>query len=311
MKEAWTIRREEKDDLKRLRVFYRECFGRELDEKRRNWFHHEAPTGPVRSYIAEELGTQRILATYGLLPILLRHNEREIPASLAVGAAVHPDFRRRGLFVQMGRTVLNEEHREKTSITLGKPNKSALPGHRKVGWNVFSPLAKLYKKSPERRDHRCLELETFDERFDVFSQRISKRFSFLILKDARFMNWRLRAPGQNYVRFVFERNGTLAGYAVIKRYEGPKGRVTHILDLHADDESALTELVSAAESSACGTSEINLWTNPCDPYADRLRRLGFLQRKEGDLLIAHGNPEAEIRPQPGACWFSYLDNDIH
>lgn len=313
MNDSLVIRRVTEDDLGYLRQFHRECFGRELSEERWSWFHQQAPTGAVRAYVAEaeHRDRRRIVATYGFLPIRLRLNHREISASLAVGAAVHPDCRKRGLFVQMGEYVLQKEAECGTAVTLGKPNKSALAGHLKIGWRILCSLPKLCRKSPREQPHACQLVPRFDDRFGRFFDKAIGKYSLAVVKDAGFMNWRLSAPQQQYARYVYEREGRILGFIVLKHYRGPKGSVTHIVDLQAADDAALEQLLAAGKTFAAGTREINLWSNPYNPYAARLRELGFEPRDDGDLLIVHTNCGEPELPEPGSWWFSYADNDIY
>jgi predicted acetyltransferase len=307
------IRRFALSDLHKLQRFHEECFGRPLDLDRYKWFNLDGPEGPVRSYLAQDAQQESILGTYGLLPIRLHFNQQTIQASLAVNAAVHPAFRKQGLFVELGRHALKEETQFGASVSLGKPNHSALPGHQKVGWHLLCRLPKLVKRSPEPKTHGCLQVASFDERFDDFQQAICERYTFMVAKNAGWMNWRLANPGQSYTRYICLRQRAMSGYVVLKHYHGPKGHVTHLLDLLALDDQSLQELVAAAENFAVGTGEFNVWSNANDPLRTKLLALGFNEQQSPDSLIFHDNSQdASIGlPKSGSWHFCYADNDIH
>jgi GNAT superfamily N-acetyltransferase len=308
--EPWSIRRQDPEDLDSLERFHLECFGRGLDRARWRWFNQEAPAGPVRAWIATERTSGQIIATYSLLPIKIKVGARILDASLAVNAAVLPRWRRRGLFVDLGGQGLAQERRDGVMLTLGKPNKSALAGHRRVGWSELCPLDLLVLPAPRQRPHRCQPLGAFDARFDALLERVAARTSLMVWKDARWMAWRCAPPDRRYSCWGLERDGILAGTAILKHYQGPKGIVTHLLSLLAQDQQARAELLAAAESFAVGTRELNLWTHPHDPNADPLRQAGWVQRPGGQPLIVHQDLQSPLLPVEGDWSFCYADVDV-
>lgn len=279
------------------------CFDRPLDRARWRWLA-ACPDGPLRLSLAVDAAAE-VIATYGLLPLRLWRGGTLAPAALAIQAAVHPAARRQGLFVALGRYALL---RSEAPVALGKPNQSALPGHRQVGFRELCPLPVLSRRLARPAAHTCREVDGFDERLDALMARLAPRYSFLVWKDARWWRWRLAAPGRRYRCLVAEGGGRLRGFAVLKDYQGPRGAVTHLLDLQAEDEAALADLVQAAAGIAVG--ELNLWSNPQDPRREWLTALGFEPRPGRDCLIGRV-PEASIELGPlGAC-FCYADNDVH
>jgi hypothetical protein len=182
----------------------------------------------------------------------------------------------------------------------------------KVGWDVAFMLPFLVKKDCEIRRHRCREVATFDAGVDGLYDRIRDRFSFLVLKDHQFLNWRLaERPDKTYTRYVLEDDNVLKGYVALKEYQGGGRRKAHILDLQAEDEGTLHELMAAAESFAHGRDELSLWTNPRDPYSHLLREKGFEVRESQDRLIVHTNYGEKETMQEGAWWFCLADNDVY
>ena len=148
----------------------------------------------------------------------------------------------------------------------------------------------LVKHDCQLRQHGCREVEAFDERFDEFFFRVAERYAFIVLKDHRFMNWRVvDQPDRQHTRFVYEDGTAIRGYIVLKHFDDGGYRKSHILDIQAETEDVLCELIAAAESFAHGREELNMWTNVHDPYQRAFLAQGFYERESQDLLIIHFN----------------------
>lgn len=301
----------ESDDTA-LERFHRECFGRTLDGPRHRWLHQSGPCGPALGLAAVHCGG--IAAVYSCLPMRVLLDGETVPASLAVGAAVHPDFRRRGLFARMGRIILQRAAAAGHAATFGKPNSHALPGHRRVGFCVLADLP-VWRREPQGAPaHACREVAAFDERLDRAFARLSRNLRFAVARDAAWMNWRLSRPGSSYRRLVLEDGDRIAGWLVVKIYRGPRGPVAHIVDLWAEAEDAVEELFAGASALGRECRELNLWVSDRDPRRGTLARLGFLPAgriRDWWIGCFHREESRRVLQEPGPWLLSYLDNDIH
>lgn len=299
-------------DDPRVLELLKSSFGRELSSDWWRWFSYDCPTGLNRTYLIEDCETKRLAASYSLLPIRIRLNKKEIKASLATNACTHPDYQGRGLFVCLGQFALAREREFDTRITLGVPNPNAYPGHMKVGWDVMCKLPFLVKHNCTIRSHRCCQVEKFDKRFDDFFAKIAEDFSFIVLKDHRFMNWRVSRPDQKYVKFVYEEESRMRGYVILKQFDEKGYRKSHILDIQAETRDALHELMAAAESFANGRDELNMWTNLNSPYHQIFLDYGFHPRESHDHpLIIHFNYGEKEPIKEGSWWICLADNDVY
>ncbi len=132
------------------------------------------------------------------------------------------------------------------------------------------------------------------------------------MKDHRFLNWRVvDRPDQSYAKIVCEDNGELRGYAVLKQFDENGYRKSHILDIQAESQDALLQLISAAESFSHGRDELNMWTNPHNPYQETFLEEGFVERESPDKLIFHTNYGDKESLKRGAWWFCLADNDVY
>ncbi len=299
------------DDPKILDLF-RASFGRNMRADWWNWFNHQCPTGRNRTAVIEDLDKKRLAGSYSLLPIRLWMNGREMKASLCTNVNTHPEYRQLGLFTKIGEYALGREEDFSTPISLGMPNQYALPGHMKVGWEVPFMLPFLVKYGCTARSHRCKEVSGFDERFDEFFDQVRKAFSFIVLKDHLFVNWRVvNRPDQRYTKLVYEDDSELQGYIILKHFDEGSYRKSHILDIQATTDEALHELLAAAEGFAQGRDELNVWTNPRNPYQRAFLDEGFVERDSPDRLILHTNYGNREAINEGAWWFCLADNDVY
>jgi hypothetical protein len=300
------------DDDNRLLELLNLSFNRSFSPEWFKWFNYFSPTGLNRTAIAEETETGKMAGSYSLLPINLRLNGKIIKASLCTMVNTLTEYQGQGLFTKLGRYALGREVEFGSMISLGMPNKNAYRGHMKVGWDVMCHLPFLVKHNCKIQKHNCREIERFDSRLDKFNEKISNNYAFIVLKDSNFMNWRLvDRPDKQYTKFIYEEGQSLKGYIVLKHFDDQGYHKVHILDVQAESIDILNELTKAAESFAHNSNELNMWTNPHNPYHHEFIKNGFYERESTDLLIIHFNNGKREPIQDGAWWFCLADNDVY
>jgi len=299
------------DDSAILSLF-RESFSRNLSQLWWDWFSYKCPTGMNHTYLVEDTTSKKIVSSYSLLPIQLIFNGRKHPASICTNVNTHPQYQGQGLFTRMGHYSLKRDNERGIPISLGMPNQKAYPGHKKVGWKIMCQLPFLVRHNCKTREHRCKKIETFDRRFDAFYQKVAARFSFIIDKDHKFMNWRTaERPDKEYSLYILESGNELAGYVVLKNFTDGTVNKSHILDIHALDAEGFNQLLAASESFAVGRDELNVWSNPHNPYEAYFLDSHFTVREGQDMLIIHFNDNEERALENGPWWFCLADNDVY
>ena len=301
------------DDDPSIMELLKSSFRRELPLDWWRWFSYQCPTGLNRTSVIEDPEAGTLAGSDSFLPIRLYLNGREIKASLETNASTHPDYRGRGLYTRVHHYALDREREFDTPASLAMPNRlESYLVHLEFGWDVMCELPFLVKHNCQSKQHRCCEVEMFDERFDDLFASIAARFSFIVLKDHRFINWRVALrPDKQYTRFVYEEGSDLRGYAVLKHFDDKGYRKSHILDIHAETDDILHELVAAAESFAHGRDELNIWTNPHNPYHQSFLEQGFYERESQDRLMIHFNHGEKETVAEGAWWVCLADNDVY
>jgi GNAT superfamily N-acetyltransferase len=291
-----------------------ECFNRDFYSHFDwyQWFHRSCPTGDNKIFVAVDKESGRLAGGYGLLPISIKYNSDKISGLLCTNVMTHPDFRGKGIFVNIGKHALKSSINDDYPIALGIPNKNAYPGHMKAGWEVRTNLSFYHKKSFSKKDVDTTEVSKFDERINELLKRISKNVNFMVAKDHRFLNWRYAdRPDKDYLMFIHERSGEIDGYVVLKHFETEDNRKTHILDIMADNFEILSELVQTAENHAAGKDELNLWMIDNGIYLNEFKELGFTKDEENsNMLILYDNDKLEDLVEKN-WWICLGDNDVY
>ncbi len=96
-----------------------------------SWEYRENPLGHLIG-LAEHGG--RIIGHMALVPVYMKIGLKSIKGCQAVDLVVHPRYRGQGIFLSIGKFLLNEAGKQGISVAYGFPNKPAHSGHLKYGW---------------------------------------------------------------------------------------------------------------------------------------------------------------------------------
>jgi len=161
---SWTIRSyevgDEKDYLKLMNIVFPSY---KCDLKRWRWEFKENPFGFLQVFGNSD---GKIVGTMGLIGVPIKVNEATVQGSQAVDLAVHPESRGKGLFVEMGRKLVQEAKSEGFVLSYGVPNEPAYHGHMKYGWFHVSEIPVLTKMISKK----ALVLFTLARLRDLFNQ---------------------------------------------------------------------------------------------------------------------------------------------
>ena len=270
------------EDRAEVNALFRRVFGTERADAsaaRWDWQYRQNPSAPdPHIWIARDEGS--IVGQYATMPVRLWINGREIEASWGMDVMVAPERQRKGLGEILFRTW--DRH---TGASLGMGlSTGSHQLFRKLQWPDVGPVPCLVKPIAPRAFTRAnwpsaanslVSLATrplvamlrsrrapnagvrpvrdFDARFTDLWERVAPKFSFAVRRDARYLQWKYIAlPHIRYDIIALDRGSTIGGYAVFRHLDGPRGRVTALVDLLADpdDRQALAALLSAVERNA-------------------------------------------------------------
>lgn len=219
-----------------------------------DWLYRDNPAGGAITFVAEKNG--RIIGHYPNVLQYLKIDNRIFQTGLVLHLATHADFRRLGVFRNLGQASMQELVRSRIPFSIAFPNKKSLPGFvNRLGFSDIATLPLLVKplnirniltratKKPGlasflsflleplynmsfshfRFKRKNIDIETresFDPEFDIFWNRSLSQAKIMAPRDSKYLNWRFKSrPLQDYQILVALENKEIAGYIVTRNAE--------------------------------------------------------------------------------------------
>ena len=259
-----------KDRLDRVQALFSQAFGgREESLEMLKWQMEDNPCLKER---ATSLWDGDTLVAYNALtphPALLYGNE----VVSAVSGTTMADEHYPGCSLQLF-TECAEQNRD-IGIIYGFPNHNSYGitvkylGHHYVGDVAF------WTADAARREvsGHIREFRAFSDEYEAISRALSRSHDFIKARPKAFMDWRFfRKPEYDYRGYEYDKRG----YIVVDTYAENGVRQLQVIDILADSEDVMGELLQYAVNLAhewhCKT--VKLWLTS-DRYAPVLRANGF------------------------------------
>ncbi|MHA1491434.1 MAG: GNAT family N-acetyltransferase [Promethearchaeota archaeon] len=282
----WEIREYKDEDEDQVLELIKLAYGLTDHREFWRWMVKTNPSGHAKIYLVYE--GNNIIGNYMIVPRRRKILDDIVMDGEAVWAAVHPNYRKKGIFTELGIYSL-ADIRNEIPVCTGFPNIYAINGHLKAGWRFFDiPLLKLdINDKTNKKDSTLVHRGEFGEEFDDFWMKISKDYSNIVVRDASYLNYRyFHKPIDYEIRVI--RDEEVLGFVVLKKYFDK----SHIVDILAKDDAILSELLAASINFAVNNKSKIL---SCIMMEDRfyyasLMSYGFddIERK---LFIYHINRE--------------------
>lgn len=142
MKRSWKVRMYEEGDETGFLELFNLVFSSQLNVNHWLWKYKNNPFGFIQT-VTECEG--QIVGHMGLVPVNMKVGDSVVRGAQAVDLAVHPRFRRQGMFLEIGKTLMKEAAEEAIPIVYGVPNEPAYYGHMKYGWFYVGRIPVLTK----------------------------------------------------------------------------------------------------------------------------------------------------------------------
>jgi GNAT superfamily N-acetyltransferase len=266
------------DEIHILKLF-RQSFGRDLSKERWSWRYEDNPAGA--GLIGLAWHGDVLVAHHSISRVMLCIDGHEWTVGLGRRAMTHPQYRGRGLYVELARRTWAR------MAELGMPMALAFPNsftHRLVVRDMGFvdvhevPTLRLPMHSgsflPAPSAH-IVELQDFDDRFDQLWRLARGEYRIITRRNREHLVWRyVRNPTGQYRILAYMGSKDLLGYAVFKRYQ-EELQVIDILtvqDVGVGIQLILRIAQLALEESA---SALSLWLNMSHPLHWALEKLGF------------------------------------
>ena len=255
------------------------------------WEYLKGPWGPVETKVVYD--NEKIIGQYSAQRFQAYYFGEKIMGSLAFDAGTHPDYRRQGIFVALGKLLFSEEGKNNILFSNGFPNESAVPGHKKVKWHFLCPLP-LYECSNIKGIHKNNKYDfenitEFDDDFKGFSERFQDEIPIYLNRTKMYLNWRYVDKPYDYtINKIYDKSGEMVSYIVTKKYQ----KTLHLVDfLIPENEDLYNDILYTLECLRMFLmlNKISLYVNHSHPFCKFLRKHGFKFKDTGRVYIVRKN----------------------
>ena len=352
MTTQWARRDGDDRDLERILSLRKLVFGGFEEDKLRpdfwKWEFMDGPDGKAFIYIAEDEG--RLAGHFADIPHRFSvHGETSL-GTLSLDLMVHPDYRRRGLFAEMGRYAAQRVKEGNGIFMTAFPiRKETIAGLLKIGWEPvgdlpvlvyplqfsgiinrylhFSPLSLLLggmtrgiysllwgrKKEGITGEIKLEEVTELDEEFDRFWEKASNSYPVLGVRDRTFLSWRyLKNPVRTYTFYRAMDNGEMVGYLILRKMDLLNFNSAVIVDLLALNEKPLISLLEKGieHGRKWGADLLGCMLPRSHPYYKQLRALGFLPSPKRFLFMVYRLDREKVPLASEAWYVNWGDTDV-
>jgi GNAT superfamily N-acetyltransferase len=331
------------------------CFeanGDPKDPRVLRWQYAENPVGRVYTDLAVDPAHEdRVGAIYATFPVEMQIGSHRVVGVQSLDTLTDGNYRGQGLFTRLAASVYDRCQEDGVALVYGFPNGSSAPGFfGKLGWTrldpvpyLFLPLGARYflhrlglsrrlsrwvpdrlptrPPAPERTsDEEVAVILELDGEIDALWDSFSQQVRTAVVRDRRYLSWRLRRPGGGYKLLAFRRAGELRGLAITTCKDKHGGRVGYLMELlHVPDDHRAGEiLLSAAvdDLAQSGADVVLSWCLEHSPNRTTYRRCGFRTLPPAVWPVElHFGVRGLAAPPAAALgnrrnWYlSYLDSD--
>lgn len=287
-----------------------------------------------------------ILAGYmALQGVNLNIGNQTIPSCQVEDIFIKENYRRKGLFVKLGQTSLDNAGQNGVLVTIGFPNIEALGGHLKYGWKnigmvprALKPLdieryTEFLKKRPPflkillklkckekaipKHNIKIEKIHSFSENFDQFTK-LALYGRNAVSRTGKYLNWRYcKTPHRDYVKFLASQNDGIIGYIV--GYESMEnlgcGYITDLLVNPGDVQTARILLKTIEEHfKTKNIFAVYSWIPNQQEYIGAFKNSGYIFRKPTQPFIVRVNVDSRKFDKIYSFedWFITMgDSDLH
>jgi GNAT superfamily N-acetyltransferase len=118
-----------------MKELFHSAFGISVDS---DAFHKKYDTAglglPVIGFLAIHTATETPAAYYGVFPVKIIMDGKEILAAQSGDTMTHPEHQKKGLFVALAKIAYAEARSKGVRLIFGQPNKNSYRGLMKLGW---------------------------------------------------------------------------------------------------------------------------------------------------------------------------------
>lgn len=219
------------------------CRKRPMDEW--HWKFKQNPAGESYIYLAEK--NNKIIGHIGAIPLRVSIDGDIFVAYQYLDAMVESSSRKEGIFTNILSYSLSQA-KVNEMLEIGFPKKivydietaklNIVHGlgevDRYINYNLLSTNKGNYNPA-FLKTSSIFKVDIFDERFDLFWEKVSREHRISLVKDGDYLNWRyIMKPQSFYSIFASQDKNEVNGFVVLKTVEKmgyKKGCIVDILSL--------------------------------------------------------------------------------
>jgi len=348
----WKVLRGDEKDLEGILSLRRAVFGEmekdKLDPRFWPWEFMGGPDGKALIYIVED--GDKIVGHFADLPRKFFDHGKVVRGTLSVDLMVAPDYRRKGIFGEMGRYAIRRVKNENGLFMTAYPIRpETINGFKKIGWKEvvklpvlvypirFSGIVNRYLHFPPlnllvggltkffytllfcrqmKKGFSKVEMEgvsRFDDAFERFWNKALSLYPIMGVRDRDYMTWRyFRHPTRTYTIYRAMEKGEMRGFIILRKVDLLAFNSAVIVDLLALDVDALTALVEKgiAYSQREGVDLLGFMVPETHPYYHLLRKHGFLRSPKTFLFMLYSHEEDKELLDPKGWYVNWGDTDV-
>ena len=167
----------------------------------------------------------RIVGNFGMIPVQVRVGDQTGPGYDGIDLCVHPDYQGRGLANPLADAFMDSIHGLFPFVTAPAPVTTHLlvqRGGTLIGGGTEQILW-IHEtgdggEPPEVPNRSVAEVRGFDDTHDDLWLRVSRAYPLLVVRNARYLNWRYRdyPGGRPAIVEARDDDGVLQGFAVFQ-----------------------------------------------------------------------------------------------
>ena len=207
--------------MKDFSDLYYLCFKQPMSESEIIWRYLKNPNPGLFCCFAIDDG--KLVANYSVSPIQVVLNGKIYDAVQSLNTMTHPDYKGRGLFVELAKTVYNYCAQKGYAGVIGFPNNvSNRTFVNKLNWSDVVALPTLVCNVA---DYSNVHLTTgdsikLDNKFLYDYDDLYSKNNNSIYKSTKYLQWRyFENPTNEYKNFVIVNDNKVEAYMIIKKYK--------------------------------------------------------------------------------------------
>lgn len=215
------------------------------------WRNEMGPAG--RSFIETAWDRDRLVGFYGLVPQKLYMGGREVLGAFSDAAVTHPEYRYKGIFTSLGKSLYRRAKLSGVKIIYGFPTDHSRHGlQTRLGWDLIHRRRELIYRGRRGVSAGPASIEIVEPEGEDINSLWGKLSgsaagAIMAVRDRHFLDWRFFRHPENRYRVCLGRGENGPGGVMAVRQTAEAGETyVDVVDIAAVDARFFRELAAYA-----------------------------------------------------------------